>query len=222
MRERTTQTSVVTTPRVTRPSTAATAGSMVHHSGAGGKAPSKGTTSATPSLVPPVNFGALGQSGTVGLLGPGSYDTGIMYGGRATAGVAIDLTTEGDLGCVTNPGAIAQILTNFVTNTAVHAGARTIRVHLARADVKHAALSRRQLAIPAPTPAAHRTHVRRSVDHDDPDRDAVGLAFGRARFDLHLFGNVHSLDEQIREGRHATSSGSGGPATTTRDPRNLP
>ncbi len=35
--------------------------------------------------------------------------------------LAITLTTDGDLGCVTYPGAIAQIVTNFVTNTVVHA-----------------------------------------------------------------------------------------------------
>lgn len=37
------------------------------------------------------------------------------------ASLVIDLQTSGDLECVTFPGAIAQIMTNFVNNTVIHA-----------------------------------------------------------------------------------------------------
>ncbi|MDF2692739.1 MAG: Signal transduction histidine kinase [Labilithrix sp.] len=54
----------------------------------------------------------------------------------------ITLTTEGDLDCVSHPGALAQLITNFVTNTALHGrdsetdSARriTVLIHIARLD----------------------------------------------------------------------------------------
>ncbi len=61
------------------------------------------------------------------------------------AGLAVAFTSEGDLDCVTYPGAVSQIVTNFVTNTAMHgapdvsssevvpASTRvSVKVHLAR------------------------------------------------------------------------------------------
>ncbi len=53
------------------------------------------------------------------------------------ATVAITLTIDGDLRCVTYPGVIAQIVTNFVTNTVIH-GVRNdgsslaVDIHVAR------------------------------------------------------------------------------------------
>lgn len=53
------------------------------------------------------------------------------------AGLVVSVTSHGDLRCVTYPGALAQILTNFVTNTAMH-GTRDdgqpthVHVHVAR------------------------------------------------------------------------------------------
>ncbi len=53
------------------------------------------------------------------------------------AEVKVELRTEGILDCITHPGAIAQIITNFVTNTAVHGsvgsegeGSRTLHATL--------------------------------------------------------------------------------------------
>jgi two-component system, cell cycle sensor histidine kinase and response regulator CckA len=53
------------------------------------------------------------------------------------AGIAVSVERHGDLTCLTHPGAIAQIVTNFVTNTAMHAapseGAGGVRVSIVAA-----------------------------------------------------------------------------------------
>lgn len=53
------------------------------------------------------------------------------------ASLEITVTSDGDLDCVTHPGAIAQIVTNFVTNSVMHGtredgGSLKIEVHVAR------------------------------------------------------------------------------------------
>ncbi len=50
------------------------------------------------------------------------------------AQLEVTVTSAGSLDCVTHPGAISQLLTNFLTNTALHAGAKNVHVEIARED----------------------------------------------------------------------------------------
>ena len=117
-------------------------------------------------------------------------------------GLDVTFTSEGDLACTTYPGAISQIVTNFVTNTVMHG----------RPDVSGEAVARDTPRVRASVHVARLSDGKVSLRYTDDGRGmtedvkaqafqpffTTGRADGGSGLGLHI---VHSLVGDVLRGR---------------------